>query len=43
MKQACRTTKTKRMLCDAATKSVRALWRSAMIAISDAPPMAPAK
>jgi hypothetical protein len=37
------TTKTKRKLCEAATKSVLAWCLSAIKVISDAPPMAPAK
>ena len=36
-------TSSTRRLCAAATKSVRAPWRSAIRVISDAPPMAPAK
>jgi hypothetical protein len=37
------TTITKRMLCAAATRSVRAPWRSASSVISDAPPIEPEK
>ena len=37
------TTITRRTLCAAATKSVRAPWRSANMVISEAPPMALAK